>query len=197
MPHLSSLPIDPMIFFEQWFLEATQKEKDPNIGHLATVGKNCKPSLRIVLLKQYDAEGFVFYTNLGSLKARQLQENPYAALCFYWHTLNKMIRIEGKTEAVSGEEADAYFKTRPRASQIGAWASHQSHPMEDDEALAKHVIHYNEKFSGKPVPRPPFWSGFRVVPDSFEFWQAGDARLHTRVQYSRSKEGWIKKLLYP
>src|SRR5262249_50398351 len=149
-----------------------------------------KPSARIVLLKAFDERGFVFYTNLESRKSREIKANPFAALCFYWMPLDLQVRIEGKIEQVSDAEADAYFATRPRESQIGAWSSLQSRPLDSRDSLVKAVAENTKRFEGKPVPCPPHWSGWRVVPEKIEFWQQGTARLHEREVFMRDGDGW-------
>ncbi len=189
---------DPIALFKAWFEEAIGAEmKEPTAMSLATVDESGRPDARMVLLKGVDERGFVFYTNLGSAKANALQHDPRVALCFYWDKLDKQVRIRGRAERVSDEEADAYFATRPRLSQIGAWASKQSQPMrgyfELETEVAKAVI----RFGVGEVPRPPFWSGFRVVPEQIEFWKQMPFRRHERTLYTRVAEGWQKQWLYP
>jgi len=167
---------------------------------LATVGKNGQPSARMVLLKESGPQGFVFYTNMESHKSRQLEENPNAALLFHWKSLDCQVRIEGAVHKVSAAEADAYFSTRARASQIGAWASAQSQPLEGVAALEKQVAFYTAKFHIGPVPRPEFWSGFRLRPVQYEFWQERKFRLHTRHIFTpdnEDSEGWSVQRLFP
>ena len=164
---------------------------------LSTVDADGRPSARYVLLKEVDSRGFVFYTNLGSRKARALAANPYAALTFYWPPLDKQVRVEGGVEHVSAAEADAYFATRPRDSQIGAWASTQSAALDSRSSLDQHIREIRGRFDGAPVPRPPFWSGFRVHPQSIEFWTRDAARLHERVRFDRTADGWSRSLLFP
>lgn len=164
---------------------------------LATVDAESRPSVRIVLLKNFDERGFVFYTNYHGRKGRELLANATAALCFYWAALGIQIRIEGTVEKVSDAEADAYFSTRARLSQIGAWASKQSEPIAHDGDLEARVKQYEREFEGRAVPRPPFWSGFRVIPDRIEFWEARPNRLHKRDLYVRDGAGWKTTLLYP
>jgi pyridoxamine 5'-phosphate oxidase len=192
---------DPFDVFAEWLDEATSKEiNNPNAMTLATAGKDGLPSARMVLLKGFDDRGFVFYTNLDSLKSHQLTENPNAALLFHWKTLDRQIRIEGPVEPVSEQEADDYFASRPRASQLGAWASHQSHPMDGMTELEKRVAIYTAKFHVGKVPRPEFWSGFRVKARRFEFWQEGKFRLHRRHVFTPSESaetGWQVEQLFP
>lgn len=164
---------------------------------LSTTGQHCKPSSRVVLLKEFDDRGFVFYTNLESRKTTELKRNPYAALCFYWESIHYQVRIEGSVEQVSDEEADAYFATRPRGSQIAAWASKQSSTLKDRSELEARFQELEKKFAGKEVPRPPFWSGIRVKPERIEFWKRYENRLHERILYIRKKDTWIRTLLYP
>ncbi len=189
---------DPIKLFGIWFDEAKATEPiNPNAMSVATVGADGRPSLRMVLLKGYDTKGFVFYTNLGSRKALELAENKNTALCFYWKSTAKQVRIEGPAEPVSEAEADAYFASRPKLSRIGAWASKQSQPLADRFDLEKRVARYTAKFSIGAVPRPEFWSGFRVRPDSIEFWSEQTFRLHDRVQFLRDGETWTKSNLFP
>lgn len=176
---------DPLETFNRWLEKASAKEiNNPNAMTLATVGSDGRPSARMVLLKSAGPDGFVFYTNLDSPKSRQLGENPNAALLFHWKTLNRQIRIEGPVEQVTDVEADAYFATRPRASQLGAWASHQSRPMNGWADLEKQVAIYTAKFHVGKVPRPEFWSGFRLRAERFEFWKEGTFRLHKRFIFT-------------
>lgn len=174
-------------------------DREPTAMTLATLGKNGRPSARTVLLKAFDTRGFVFYTNFDSHKGRQLASNPQAALLFLWKQLDNQIqaRIEGTVEPVSIEEADAYFASRPRESQIGAWASKQSATLDSRETFDKQIAFYDEKFKGADVPRPPHWSGFRVVPEMFEFWYGAEFRLHERQCYERVNGEWAKRMLFP
>ena len=170
---------------------------DPNAMSLATIGMNGAPSVRIVLMKGVDEHGFVFYTNLEGRKGRDLRTHPIAAICFHWPTLEVQVRAEGSVSQVSDREADEYFATRPRESQIGAWASIQSQPIEHATDLANRIAEVEERFDGMDVPRPPFWSGFRLRPDRIEFWKARPGRLHERHLYSRAGENWVMETLYP
>ncbi len=170
---------------------------NPDAAALATVGSDGMPSVRMVLLKGADERGFVFYTNLASLKGEQLLANPKAALCVYWKSLGRQVRVEGETQQVSDEEADAYFATRPRQSQLGAWASKQSRPLESRHALEKRVAQVAAKYPFGRIPRPPDWSGFRLRAQGIEFWREGRFRLHDRLLYLREAGGWSTRRLYP
>lgn len=188
---------NPIDVFRELFERATRDCAEPDAMVLATVDPDGRPSVRYVLLKAFDDRGFVFYTNLESRKARALAATPYAALCFYWAAIGKQARIEGSVERVSDQEADAYFSTRPRESQIGAWASAQSAVLESRAVLDERVIAAQARFRDGVVPRPPFWSGFRVVPSTIEFWTRDPVRLHERERYERKAGGWTTTLLYP
>ncbi|MGM0559770.1 MAG: pyridoxamine 5'-phosphate oxidase [Pseudomonadota bacterium] len=189
---------NPFAFFGQWLEEArAQEPNDPNAMSVSSVDANGMPSARMVLLKDFDSKGFVFYTNYESRKGEQLLQNPKAALLFHWKSLRRQVRIEGNVEQVSSEEADAYFASRPRQSQIGAWASEQSRPLESRYALEKRVAALAAKYAVGKVPRPPHWSGFRVIPERIEFWEEGAFRLHNRIACHRSGDGWTGERLYP
>lgn len=190
-------PDNPIELFREIFEEAKQTCTEPDAMVLSTVDADGRPSGRWVLLKAFDERGFVFYTNLESRKARALAANPLASLCFYWPPLAKQVRIEGSVEPVSDDEADAYFASRPRPFQVGAWASRQSAGLESRAVLEQRVSDADARFADRAVPRPPFWSGFRVVPSAIEFWTRDPARLHERERYSRDRDGWIRALLYP
>lgn len=191
---------NPFSHFKNWFAEAEKNKaiKEANAVNIATSTASGRPSNRMVLMKGYDESGFVFFTNLTSKKGRQIEENPYASMCFYWEPLFRQVRIEGKLEPVSAQEADDYFNSRPLKSRIGAWASKQSQPLESKATLMKDVAKQATRFVTEDVPRPPFWSGFRLVPDYIEFWQKGEFRVHDRDCYIKNSEGnWTHTLLYP
>nr|WP_326522501.1 pyridoxamine 5'-phosphate oxidase [Archangium lipolyticum] len=192
------LPKDPFERFAVLYEEAKRViPVDPNAMVVASVGPDGKPSTRVVLLKDFDARGFVFYTNLESRKGRELLAHPWASLCFFWQPLERQVRVEGRVERVSDEEADAYFQSRPRGSQVGAWASLQSQPLPSRELLEKRVEELTREYEGQQVPRPPHWSGLRVVPERIEFWHARPSRLHDRLVYEREGSGWRTVVLYP
>ena len=189
---------DPIAQFRAWLAEAEAREpNDPNAMTLASATASGVPSARMVLLKGVDERGFVFYTNHESRKGLELKANPRAALLFHWKSLRRQVRVEGAVETVTDAEADAYFATRPRLAQIGAWASAQSRPLEGRFELERRVAVYTAKYAIGAVPRPPYWSGFRVVPESIEFWTSHEFRLHDRLVYTRSKVGWTTGNLYP
>lgn len=189
---------DPFSLFDAWFAEAKASEvNDPNAMALATSGADGQPSVRMVLLKGHSPEGFVFYTNLESRKAEQFGENAQVALLFYWKSLRRQIRIEGSTSPVADAVADAYFATRSRDSQLGAWASDQSRPLESRTRFEARFSDVETRFAGQSVPRPPHWSGTLVTPVRIEFWQDREHRLHERRLFSRHAAGWCEGLLYP
>lgn len=189
---------EPFERFAVVFAEAKVRiPKDPNAMQLATVDERGRPSVRTVLLKDFDERGFVFYTNTLSRKGREASAAKVAALNFYWPELDQQVRVEGGVTPVTADEADAYFATRPRLSQIGAWASVQSAPLESRETLERRVAEFTAKYEGQRVPRPEHWSGYRLLPDHLEFWKAHPNRLHWREVYDRAGEGWTKGLLYP
>ena len=189
---------DPFALFDQWFAEARASEiNDSNAMTIATADANGQPSARMVLLKGHGPGGFVFYTNQQSRKARDISENPQAAILFHWKSLRRQIRIEGILSPVSDATADHYFATRSRDSQLGAWASDQSQPLESRETFETRFEEMTERFAGGDVPRPPHWSGYCLVPARFEFWQDREHRLHERRTFVRDGEAWIEGLLYP
>jgi pyridoxamine 5'-phosphate oxidase len=193
---------DPLVQFDQWLQEAVTAEvPEPNAMTVATVGKTLRPSTRIVLIKDYDARGIVWYTNYDSRKGRELAENPFAALQFHWVELERVVRIEGRVERVSDQESDAYFQSRPLESRIGAWASPQSQVISSRNALVTNAAKYAAQFLLKP-PRPPHWGGFRLLPDRWEFWQGRKNRLHDRLRYSATTptdgdQVWVRERLAP
>jgi pyridoxamine 5'-phosphate oxidase len=188
---------DPVKQFSKWFREALKTGFiHPNAMTLATAAKKCKPSARIVLLKGFDEKGFVFFTNYKSRKGSELAGNPYASLLFFWDKLERQVRIEGKIQMISREETKEYFDTRPYKSRIGAWASNQSSVIKNRALLTKNFLKYLDKFK-ETVPVPPDWGGYRVVPDSFEFWQGRPNRLHDRIRYTKYKSRWKIERLAP
>ncbi len=187
----------PLSLFKQWYSEALELPVNtPSAMILSTVDKEGRPSSRVVLLKQWSPEGFVFYTNFISRKAKNLDCNPHASLLFYWDSLRKQIRIEGVVEKVSPEEAQRYFKTRPLESQWGAWASKQSKILDNRSVLEDRYLHF-QRTHPEEVPTPDFWGGYRLIPDRFEFWENGKYRLHHRLLFEKRKTAWISEILYP
>jgi pyridoxamine 5'-phosphate oxidase len=189
---------DPMALFDRWYREAIGAGIYlPESMALGTATPHGRPSVRLVLLKGYDEQGFVFFTNYGSRKAAELEANPVATLVFHWAILQRQIRLEGGVERISKEESEAYFHSRPRGSQIGAWASKQSTPLATRKELEDRVKQYEEKFEGGPVPLPDFWGGYRLKPESLEFWQGRASRLHDRIKFTFEDGGWTRERLYP
>lgn len=191
---------EPFALFARWFKQAREKEpSDANAMALATVDANGAPDVRMVLLKDFDAQGFVFYSNAESAKGVQLEANPRAALCFHWKSLRRQVRVRGLIEPVSAEEADAYFNSRDRGARLGAWASEQSRPLPDRLALEKRVAEFALKFGLGEVPRPPHWRGWRLVPSHIEFWRDRPFRLHDRLVFTRETRSavWGRGRLYP
>lgn len=194
----SDAPQDPFSLFEQWLADAKIGESvDHNAMALSTVDADGMPSCRMVLLKDYDQTGFVFYTNRESRKGRALTAHPVAALLFYWKSLGRQVRIEGTVAPVPDTESDEYYATRPRGSRIGAWASQQSRPLDSRAMLKDRVKKYDEKFADEDIPRPSYWGGYRVTPQRIEFWHEGLYRLHARVVYTRTIGGWSREMIYP
>lgn len=189
---------DPFSLFDQWFAQARETEiNDSNAMALATADARGRPSVRMVLLKGHGPDGFVFYTNFEGRKAGELLENPHAALLFHWKSARRQIRIEGSVGAVDDATADAYFATRSRDSQLGAWASDQSRPLPSRDIFMERYEDARARFDGGPVPRPPHWSGFRLTPDRIEYWQDREHRLHERRVFTLTDAGWSEGLLYP
>ena len=197
-PHIA--PDDPVRMFFNWFQEAKAGESiEPEAAALATVDSHGMPNVRMVLVKAFDANGLVFYTNLESAKGKELTENPKAAACFNWKSIRRQVRVRGLVESVDVSEADAYFSSRSRDSKIGAWASKQSRELSNREELEQAVGRIDKQYPGEDVPRPPHWSGYRLRPLEIEFWQNRPSRLHERVQFQRNDPNglWRKTLLYP
>lgn len=191
---------EPFALFSRWMEEAREAESsDPEACALASADARGLPNVRMVLVRHADIRGFVFYTNLESVKGGELKENPYAALCFHWKSLQRQVRVRGSVSSVTNEEADAYFASRPRGSRIGAWASMQSRPLEGRFALEKRVGEFGVRYAAGEIPRPSFWSGFRLFPSYMEFWRQGMFRLHDRLTFRRDgeKTSWRKEMLFP
>jgi pyridoxamine 5'-phosphate oxidase len=197
-PSFERKETDPIALFHTWLKKAAECGlREPTAVALATVSPSGQPSVRMMLLKGADQRGFVFYTNLHSRKGEELAATGLAALCFYWMPLGRQVRVEGKVEPVPPEEADHYFATRPRLSQLGAWASVQSKPMDGYFQLEKNVARMAARFGVSQVPRPPFWSGFRLIPRTIEFWSEKPFRRHERILYSRAGDSWKTEWLFP
>lgn len=194
---VSSVGKDPFKQFDKWMLEMLRSGfYEPNAMTLATANKQGKPSVRVVLLKGIDNNGFLFFTNYKSKKGKEIEQNPYGSLLFYWDKLERQVRIDGKIEKVTKEESEAYFKTRPYKSRLGAWASKQSTVIESRSVIVKEFLKYMVKFRNQ-VPLPDYWGGYRLVPESFEFWQGRPNRLHDRISYTKLKNGWKIERLSP
>ena len=189
----------PFSLFKEWFNQAIKDERivEPTAMCLSTINSDKKPSSRMVLLKKFDNKGFYFFTNLESRKGQELKINKFVALCFYWGAIKKQIRIEGVVEKISNQEADEYFLSRPYESKVGAWASKQSQKMNDWQEFMDRIQDIKIKFKDKNLPRPDFWSGFRVVPSAIEFWEEGEFRIHQRYLYEKTNNDWIVNQLYP
>jgi len=196
---LSSVPQDPYELFRHWWAAAQEASamKEPTGMSLATADAQGRPSNRIVLLKHWDHRGFVFYSNYTSRKAREMAANPNVGLLFWWDKLRRQVRICGSVSKIPERESDAYFSGRPRGSQLGAWASQQSRPLKDRQTLTERVAELEREFGEDPIPRPPHWGGYRVVPREFEFWDDGEYRLHDRISYLKEGEQWRLQRLYP
>ncbi|MCB1739586.1 MAG: pyridoxamine 5'-phosphate oxidase [Gammaproteobacteria bacterium] len=197
-PKVSDLYAEAMSRFDEVYTRARGSGlREPNQMNLATVGADGRPSSRVVLLKEADERGFVFYTNLQSRKGDEIRAKRFAALCLYWEAIYEQIRIEGVVEEVSATESDAYFASRDRTSQLGAWASHQSRPLASRVELEASLASVRERYEGQSVPRPSHWGGYRLIPDRIEFWVGREFRLHDRTLYTKTEQGWQKSLLNP
>ncbi len=197
-PNLINSNVNPLSLFKEWFEDAKKSEiNDPNAMNLATISPNGKPSSRIVLLKSFNEQGFIFYTNSNSKKGKSIKSNTNVALNFHWKSLQKQIRIEGTVSIIESSEADQYYNSRPLGSRIGAWASQQSEELDDRSSLLNRVEEYEKKFKKKNISRPPHWNGYIVNPNLIEFWQDMPFRLHDRVEFRKQKDSWISRKLYP
>lgn len=189
---------DPLTQFDDWFQAAVEARLElPNAMVLATADADGRPAARYVLLKEFGAEGFVFYSHSDSPKGRQLEANPHAALVFYWHPLHRQVRIEGRVEMLAAGKADDYFRSRPRGSQLSVWVARQSSVLDSRESMQRIMAEIERQYPDGPVPRPPHWSGYRVIPERVEFWQGQEDRLHDRLVYSRHEDEWVLQRLAP
>jgi len=190
---------DPFVVFKHWMLEAEKNEiNDPNAVALATVNESNQPDVRMVLLKEFDSNGFIFFTNLNSKKGTDLTKVPKASMCFHWKSILRQVRIAGAISLISDTEADKYFNSRPYLSKIGAWSSNQSSPMENRDAFLKKIEEYKNKFKDQNnIPRPKHWSGYLLSPNRIEFWKDVEGRLHQRLEYLKASNSWKKQILYP
>ena len=190
---------DPFVVFKQWMSEAEKNEiNDPNAVALATVNESNQPDVRMVLLKEFNKNGFIFFTNLNSKKGTDLKKVPKASMCFHWKSLLRQVRVSGEVSLISDEEADKYFNSRPYLSKIGAWSSNQSKPMETRDAFINKITDYKKKFTDQNnVPRPKHWSGFLLSPKKIEFWKDVEGRLHQRLEYKKVLNSWKRQILYP
>jgi pyridoxamine 5'-phosphate oxidase len=193
-----SAPANPIVrFLESFERAAADAPFDHTAAALATVNERCEPTVRVVLVRKFDDRGFVFFTNYDSRKGADAARRQAGALCFYWPWLDEQVRADGAISKITPQESDEYFATRPRGSQIGAWASKQSEPLRDRSELERRYFEFERQFEGQPVPRPEHWGGYRLRPDSIEFWRAGEYRLHDRWLYTRTPSGWEMHMLYP
>ncbi len=193
-----TLENDPFVQFSKWYNERNPPQnEETGTAILATSGIYCRPSARVILVKEFSREGFVFYTNFGSRKAIQISENPYGALLFYWPEVHRQIRIEGNIQKIPDTKSALYFEKRKRESQLSAWASDQSRRIPDKKYLKSRVEMFSQQFRDRPVPKPPAWGGYILMPSSFEFWQEGEARLHDRISYTLSDNNWRIERLAP
>ncbi len=190
---------NPIDLFKKWFSKAKESEiNDPNAVALATANKNNQPNVRMVLLKGLSNRGFVFYTNFSSKKGEELKVNKKASMCFHWKSIRRQVRVSGKVEEVSSQEADDYYNSRPYKNRISAWASSQSQVLDNRETFLEKIKKFEKKYPDQnKVPRPPYWSGWRLLPNQIEFWVDGEGRIHERLNYINSKNKWIKEILYP
>tara|TARA_B100001173_G_C15842135_1_gene485089 strand:- start:35 stop:640 length:606 start_codon:yes stop_codon:yes gene_type:complete len=197
-PNLINSNTNPLSLFEEWFEDAKKNEiNDPNAMNLATVSSDGKPSSRIVLLKSFNDQGFIFYTNSNSKKGKAIKNNTNVALNFHWKSLQKQIRIEGNVSIIGNAEADEYYNSRPLGSRIGAWASMQSDKLDDRSLLLNRVVEFEKKFQNSDISRPSHWNGYQVKPCLIEFWQDMPFRLHDRVEFRKEKNNWVSRILYP